>query len=169
MKWYAESRLSFHKSLLSGSCRFFFKPDQRRGWRRGLGNRRQRVKWKICAGTMKWLLCKFCQRRNSFLYWGAEGGGIKWRMHPRRINVTSIVFFFVMHHYEAVKLSARRISAAQRPAAVAGGGVPRRELGPTGCLPLIFDSFQWKPELLHSFTLFFWGWGNPEKLRWINC
>lgn len=32
-------------------------------------------------------------------------------MHPRRINETSIVFFFVMHHYEVVNLSARRISA----------------------------------------------------------
>lgn len=53
----------------------------------------------------------FCDR-NSFLYWGwGWGGFFKWRMHPRRINETSIVFFFVMHHYEVVNLSARRISA----------------------------------------------------------
>lgn len=45
--------------------------------------------------------------RNSFL----DGAFFKWRIHPRRINETSIVFFFVMHHYEVVNLSAEGICA----------------------------------------------------------
>lgn len=68
--------------------------------------------------------------RNSFL----DGAFFKWRMHPRRINETSIVFFFVMHHYEVVNLSAEGICAlwsqgcscnyyrsTWRPLIVAGG------------------------------------------------
>lgn len=60
---------------------------------------------------MKLLHCELYWEWNTFL----DGGFSKWRTHTRRINGTSNVFFFVMHHYEAVNLSARGICAPWSP------------------------------------------------------
>lgn len=60
---------------------------------------------------MKLLHCELYWRRNTFL----DGDFSKWRTHPRRINETSNVFFFVMHHYEVVNLSAKGICALWSP------------------------------------------------------
>lgn len=60
---------------------------------------------------MKLLHCELYWEWNPFL----DGGFSKWRTHTRRINGTSNVFFFVMHHYEALNLSAKGICALWSP------------------------------------------------------
>lgn len=63
------------------------------------------VKWKICSEYYETAPLSYILywRQNTFL----EGGVSIWRTHPGRINETSNVFFFEMHRYAAVNLSAK--------------------------------------------------------------
>lgn len=70
------------------------------------------VKWKICN--------KYHENAPLWVILGVKyisgWSYSKWRTHTQRINGTSnVFFFFVMHHYEAVNLSARGICALWSP------------------------------------------------------
>lgn len=114
---------------------------------------------------------------------GVEGGVVfKWCMHPRRINETSIVFFFVMHHYEVVNLSARRISAHCRSSLEASSSSWRGAVGthtvrgPTSPVSLQLLLTVWRfgvvlmeclatamKKIVSWLFFHFFSWGNPEK------
>lgn len=110
---YAESDFILQIITLSSRC-FICSQSKTCQWRCNEvweTDRTHTVKWKICN--------KYHENAPLWAILGVKyifgWSYSKWRTHPRRINGTSNVFFFVMHHYEAVNLSTRGICALWSP------------------------------------------------------
>lgn len=100
------NQISFHKSLLSAPAVSFAA--------RAKHVDEDIMKFEKRTGHVKWKI--YNKYHETAPLWAILGVKYisgwdfsKWRTHRRRINGTSNVFFFVIHHYEAVNLSARGI------------------------------------------------------------
>lgn len=106
------NQISFHKSLLSAPTVSFAA--------RAKHVDEDVMKFGKQKGHVKWKLCNKCHKNAPL--WAILGvkhiSGCdysKWRTRTCRINGTSNVFFFVMHHYKAVNLSTKGIRALWSP------------------------------------------------------
>lgn len=89
------------------SCCFICSPRKTCQWRCNEVQKNRRVikNWKYVTTTMTLLHCELYWKWDTF----QDGSFYEWRTRPWRINETSNMFVFAMHHYEIVNLSVKRI------------------------------------------------------------